>query len=121
MKVSILFRVIGCIILVLVLSSCSNDDDNNLTCNVEDAVEELVWLNEMVSTLTDYEYIRTANYMGDAIFYNVNCDPTVNYVSILYNCEGEELGFTNDFRDQLSNDQILWLPENSQCSFPVDR
>ena len=121
MNTGMLFRVIGCMILILVLYSCSNDDDSNLICSVEDPVEELAWLNEWVATLSEFEYIRSARYLGDDVFYNINCNPLVNYVSILYDCQGKVIGFTGDFRGQFTNDQLLWLPENSQCSFPVDR
>lgn len=109
--------VVCCIIFLAVFSSCSNDDDTS-TCNVENPLEELSWLNDWVNSLTDdYEYIRTAKYLGNDVFYNVNCDPLVNYVSSAYNCEGYFIGFTAELRSEFTADSILWISENSKCSF----
>jgi len=109
--------VVCCIIFLAVFSSCSNNDDTS-TCNVENPLEELSWLNDWVNTLTDdYEYIRTAKYLGNDVFYNVNCDPLVNYVSSTYNCEGDFIGFTAELRSEFTADSILWISENSKCSF----
>ena len=105
------------ILVLIAVSACSNNDDTS-TCNVENPLEELSWLNEWVNTLTDdYEYIRTAKYLGNDVFYNVNCNPLVNYVSSTYNCEGDFIGFTAELRSEFTQDQVLWLPENSECSF----
>ncbi len=105
------------VISLAVFSSCSNDDDTS-TCNVEKPLEELSWLNDWVNSLTDdHEYIRTAKYLGNDVFYYLNCDPTVAYASFTRNCEGETIGNTAELKTEFTQDRILWLPENSECSF----
>ncbi|TDT46161.1 hypothetical protein CLV90_0204 [Maribacter spongiicola] len=105
------------VILLAVLCACSDDNDTDFTCNVNDPVEELPWLNDWVNSLTDdYEYIKTAKYLGNDVFYYVNCNPTVAYVSFTRNCEGETIGNTAELRSEFTQDRILWLPENSICN-----
>ena len=108
------------LLLLTQLNSCTKEESNDLICNTENPIEELKWLNNMVRDFSEYEYIRLADYKGQVVFYNVNCDPLVNYVSITYNCKGEALGFTGNLSMDFSNDQLLWKPDNSVCDFNMD-
>lgn len=46
----------------------------------------------------------------------ISCNPVVGYVSLVRNFKGEFIGFTAELRSEFTEDQILWLPENSGCN-----
>jgi len=105
------------IITFSVFLSCDKNDSESNACNVSDPAEELPWLKSMLTDLSEYDYIMVANYKGKTVFYNGNCNPVVNYVSVVYNCSGDVIANTNDIRDELSNDRLLWKHVNSKCNF----
>jgi hypothetical protein len=105
------FLLFGSISLV----SCEKDDNN--TCNVSNPVEEIAWLKEAIDNVEEdeYSYYVMANYKGETVFYYVNCHPLVNYASFILNCNGDNLGYTNNLQDELTNMTILWKHEASKC------
>lgn len=109
-------------VLIVPISSCENDDDGSekLGCNVANPITDLVWLQEAIADLENdpYSYYATATYEGKTVFYYVNCDPAVNYVSYLLNCKGNQLGFTNDYQSSLEDIAVIWKPEDSLCNLP---
>lgn len=58
-----------------------------------------------------------ASYKGETVFYYGNCNPAINYVSILQNCIGDNLGYTNDFYAELTDITVLWKHVDSKCNF----
>tara|TARA_R110001583_G_scaffold167424_1_gene320203 strand:- start:3114 stop:3473 length:360 start_codon:yes stop_codon:yes gene_type:complete len=105
------------ILTLFVIISCDNEESENNVCNVSNPTEELSWLKTMIIDLSDYDYIMIANYKGETVFYNVNCNPLVNYASTVFNCSGDVIGNTNDIRDELSNDRLIWKRADSKCNF----
>ncbi len=96
--------------------SCEKDYDN--TCNVLNPAEEITWLKEAIDNVKEdeYSYYVMADYDGETVFYYVNCDPLVNYVSIVTNCNGDNLGQLNNLQDELTNMTVLWKHEASKCN-----
>lgn len=116
------FSPLGMAIVVVFLTLVSCDDDDNSfenKCNVSDPVEELAWLKAEIDDMSqdEYAYYVMANYKGEAVFYNGNCNPVINYASIVKNCSGEELGNRYDLENDLTDITILWQHEESECDF----
>ncbi len=114
------------IIMSMSLISCEkgdddddDDDDISNTCDVSNPTKELGWLMEAIDDIKqdEYSYYAMANYKGETVFYYVNCNPLANYVSIVKNCVGDDLGNANDLRDELTDIITLWKHENSKCNF----
>jgi hypothetical protein len=110
------------IIVTSTLISCEKDnnkDSGNNTCNVTNPAEDIGWLKEAIDNAKqdEYSYYVMANYKGETVFYYGNCNPAANYVSIIRNCNGDNLGYTNDLRDELTDKTILWKHEASKCNF----
>lgn len=109
------------IILSITLISCEKDDSkkSNNKCNVSNPAEDLAWLKEAIDEVkqSEYSYYVMATYKGESVFYYGNCNPVVNYISIVHNCSGENLGYTNDLYDALTDKAILWKHKNSKCNF----
>lgn len=116
------FLWIATIIVFTSMISCSDDDnkdfDNN-KCNVSNPTEDLVWLKEAIDEVKEdeFSYYVMANYKGETVFYYGNCDPTINYASFIQNCNGENIGNTNDLQDELSDETIVWKHAESKCDF----
>lgn len=105
------------ILALILIFSCDNEESENNFCDVSNPTEELSWLKTMINNFSDYEYIMVANYEGETVFYNVNCNPLVNSASTVFNCSGDFIGNTNDIRDDLSNERLIWKHANSKCDF----
>ncbi|MCW2118096.1 hypothetical protein M2326_000384 [Flavobacterium sp. 7A] len=58
-----------------------------------------------------------AIHKGKSVFYYGNCNPAINYASDVRDCNGENLGYTNDLEDDLTNRTIIWKHKNSKCNF----
>ena len=109
--------VIATILLSISLLACKKDDNNK--CNVSNPAEEIAWLKEAIDNVKqdEYSYYVMANYNGETVFYYVNCNPAVNYASFILNCNGDNLGHTNDLQEELTDKTILWKHEASNCNF----
>lgn len=105
------------ILTLFIIISCDNEEPENNDCNVSNPTEELSWLKTMIIDSSEYEYIMTANYKDEMVFYNVNCNPLVNYASSVFNCSGDFIGNTNDIHDELSDDRLIWKHADSKCNF----
>jgi hypothetical protein len=116
------FLGIATFIVFTTLISCEKDnnkDSGNNKCNVSNSVEKIGWLKEAIDNVKqdEYSYYVMANYKGETVFYYGNCNPAANYVSIIQNCSGDNLGYTNDLQDELTDKTILWKHEESKCNF----
>jgi hypothetical protein len=109
------------IIMSITLISCEKDDkkESNNKCNVSNPAEEIDWLKEAIDDVKqdEYSYFAMATYKGETVFYYGNCNPVINYVSIVQNCSGDNLGYTNDLYDELTEITILWKHVDSKCNF----
>jgi hypothetical protein len=110
------------LVFSLTLISCEKKDSDlspkNL-CGVQNAIQELEWLKEAIDEVLndEYSYYSTALYKDERVFFYVNCDPAVNYVSFILNCAGENLGNTNELYDELSEIEVIWKHKDSKCNF----
>jgi hypothetical protein len=115
------YRVLVAFILSISLISCEDDDcpvfDN--TCNVSNPAVELDWLKQAINDVKEdeYSYFVMATYQGETVFYYGNCNPLVDYISFIQNCNGEIIGNTNDFMGELTDITIIWKHKDSECSF----
>jgi hypothetical protein len=99
------------------LFSCEKESNSN--SKVSNPAEEIVWLKEAIDDIKqdEYAYYAMANYKGDTVFYYGNCNPVINYVSVIQNCKGEKLGYTSELYDKLTDIKIIWKHANSKCNF----
>ena len=109
------------IIGVTVLISCKkdNNDPAKNTCNVSNPAEELGWLKKEIDSLKndEYSFYVMANYKGETVFINENCNPLIDYMSLVKNCKGDILGYTHVLNDDLSDKTIIWKHEKYKCTF----
>ncbi len=117
-----IFLGLVAVIISTTLISCEKDDNKesiNNKCNVSNPAEELEWLKDKIDNVEEdqYSYFVMANYKGETVFYYGNCDPLINYISVVMNCSGENIGYTYDLAEELTDRTILWKPENSECHF----
>lgn len=115
MKNLILASSLIIIPVILFISSCEKMESN--TCNVSNPLEELPWLKETILNYTEYDYLMMADYQGQTVFYHLNCNPLINYVSFVFDCKGNLIGNTNDLEADFSNKKLLWKHTNSECVF----
>jgi hypothetical protein len=116
------FLGLAAIIFSIVLISCEkneNKDTETNKCNVSNPVEDLDWLNKEIDNVKqdEYSYYVMATYKGEAVFYYGNCNPLIQYISIVRSCAGDSLGLTADLYDELTEKSTLWKHANSKCNF----
>lgn len=112
--------VLVALVISTTLISCEKDDNKasiNNTCKVSNPAEELEWLKDKIENVEDdqYSYFVMANYKGETVFYYGNCDPLINYISVIMNCSGENIGYTYDLAEELTDRTILWKNKDSKC------
>ena len=116
------FLGLAAIIFSIALISCEKDENNDTEsnkCNVSNPIEDLDWLKQEIDDVKqdEYSYYVMATYEGETVFYYGNCNPVINYISIVRNCNGDSLGLTNDLYDELTDVSTLWKHEDSKCNF----
>jgi hypothetical protein len=116
------FLGLAAIIFSIALISCEKDENKDTEsnkCNVSNPIEDLDWLKQEIDDVKhdEYSYYVMATYEGETVFYYGNCNPLINYISIVRNCNGDSLGFTNDLYDELTDISTLWKHEDSKCNF----
>lgn len=78
--------------LILVLSACNNDDENNEICSTENPLEDIVWLSE-IRNMFDQDMgpmrqkITQYKYYGKDVFMIESCYQCPDAISIVYDCE----------------------------------
>ena len=127
-------KVYKILIVCFLFFSCNNADDlrnDNIKsfCSTENPTENLAWLkdeiNEREQNITQfskYDYIVQSTHDGETIIIYANCNPLVNSVLPVYNCEGEFVAIIGS-RNQdipfevLSAGQIIWKTKDNVCDF----
>lgn len=112
---------------LLLFVSCSNDDDNKKTeliCSVKNPIEDLDWLKSEIESLKNkggkYESIIQNMYKNQIIFIFNNCNPAINSVIPVKDCNGKNIGVIGENQenipfDILQNGKIIWKPEGFKC------
>jgi len=92
------------LVFLVLLLSC---DKNDTICNCNDPLQELVWLQELKTSLTNCTCeisIIQATYDNQTVFYTAMTDPLCNssiQTFILYDCTG------NAIKSYQSGDQAM--------------
>lgn len=112
---------------LLLFVSCSNDDANKKTeliCSVKNPIEDLDWLKSEIESLKNkggkYESIIQNMYKNQIIFIFNNCNPAINSVIPVKDCNGKNIGVIGENQenipfDILQNGKIIWKPEGFKC------
>lgn len=103
--------------------SCTSDDKESLklTCSVEDPVNDLDWLKTETELLDSYESIIQSTFNNEAVFIFNNCNPRINSVIPVKNCNGDNIGIISNEQDGipvsvLENGTMIWRPDNFECN-----
>jgi PBP1b-binding outer membrane lipoprotein LpoB len=107
-------------IIALVLTSCGKDNNENIICGVKDPIEDLEWLNKIVSIAMND---TTGNYIGSIYLENYN-NNQVFYIDMSlgsgglsghwFNCNGSSLTIDNDNLPVATKDNVLFTNINYQ-------
>ena len=101
--------------ILSVVPSC--EDEELYVCAVnQSSLEELTILKTSIYEADEYTYFMKASYQGNDVFYNRYCDPTANYQSNVYNCEGLLVGGTNELINELTDIELLWKHPQVVCT-----
>lgn len=89
------------------------------SCNVLNPVEEIGWLKSAIESVKndEYAYYVMGNYKGETVFYYGNCNPVIDYVSVIKNCNGDNLGYLNEKLGDIKDKTIIWKHKDSMCEF----
>lgn len=123
MKYNLVFTVLFAFIL-----SCSDNDDKlsvNAACGVDNPVEELAWLKSEIDNRNlrntesmKYCYIVQGEYEDETVFVYEDCDPAVNKIVPVLNCEGVVLNTNGNSigLGSIENKTIIWKGNNFVCN-----
>ena len=111
--------------LLVVLSSCSEDDDEiTNSCGISNPLVELEWLKteidkrqKEVSQDSKYCYISQAVHKGKTVFLYEDCNPFIDKVIAVLDCEGNSLGFIGGGISitAIINSSIIYRPTDFVC------
>lgn len=111
--------------LFVIFSSCSdNDDEITNSCGITNPLVELEWLRteidkrkEEVTEDSKYCYILQAIHKGKTIFLYQDCNPFINKVIPILDCEGNSLGFLGGdiLSIDITNSSIIYKPSDFAC------
>ena len=88
------------VVALLLFISCSKENDQKQICNLADPINELPWLKEIKSSLTNCTSevsIVQATYQSQTVFYTAITDPLFDGIQsyTLLNCEGKVVEIIN--------------------------
>lgn len=122
-----LLRFLSICLLVL---SCNSDDDGSRFrnfCSVNNPTVDLVWLKteieqreQNIDTSSKYCYISQALYQGQAIIIYGDCNPEIDKVMFIYDCNGDIIGTLGDTSfpfEILKTHKIIWKTNDFVCEF----
>ena len=94
-------------------------------CNTDNALTELDWLRQEIqkrskdfSEDAKYCYITMASARGQTVFLYKDCNPLIDKVIPIFDCQGNELGFLGDEDFQfkvIEDERIIFSPPNFAC------
>ncbi|ALI99417.1 DUF6970 domain-containing protein [Rufibacter tibetensis] len=104
-----------CLLCLIAFTSCEEEQVYK-TCVVENPVQELEWLRVKVSELQKSEYcqfVQTGNFKGRTVFVVGNCDPLINSINSVYDCDGNLLCYGGDetcpnFQQEVKDVKLVW-------------
>lgn len=101
------------IVLAIFMGSACQKASSPL-CGGTDPERSLPWLKEMTDSLSTSTFcyaISRATYQGQSVFILTTCDPFVDSIPFLYDCEGNKLHLTDeDYRNLKFSGEIepIW-------------
>ncbi|MFS4466460.1 hypothetical protein [Maribacter sp. 2210JD10-5] len=115
-------------LLLLFAGSCNKYDLPK--CEFDDATQDLIWLKDIIeereANPTDdmmYCYIVQGKLNKRPVFVLGDCNPLVNKVIFVLDCEGnaiEEDGRKIGANEvDIKNQKIIWQPENFACDLDL--
>lgn len=118
--------------LLLICFGCNNDDNDFVqlsvgACGMERPLEDLEWLRAEVEKRKNdssedarYCYISQFDQNSMTYFLYEDCNPLVDKVILVYNCEGENIGFIGDDNfefEVFAKRTVIFYPKNTRCNF----
>jgi len=117
-------RNVVLLVIYLITFACTDNEIQNPTiCSVENPIENLTWLNAIVTDTmnqqlsTNYKIyqVEKDNQIFIIPYY---CCIACNYVITIYDCNGKEVGFLGEllsFDESISNENLIWEPAQFTC------
>lgn len=102
------------VILVAAVFGTACQKSSSPLCGGNDPEKTLIWLKQMTDTLGTSTFcyaISRATYKNQTVFILTTCDPFVDSIPFLYDCEGNKLHLTaEDYRNLKFNGEIepIW-------------
>lgn len=105
--------IIFALMLLFGLTSACEKSDSQL-CGGNNPEESLPWLKAEIQTLSSSAYctsVSRSTYKNETVFIFSNCDPNVNSVPALYDCDGRQLTLSaEDYRylNFIGEIELIW-------------
>ncbi|QHL88642.1 hypothetical protein GU926_14880 [Nibribacter ruber] len=104
-----------CLLFLVAFSSCELEEVKR-TCDVARPTENIKWLRERVQELersNRCQVVRQGTYNGHSVFVIGSCEPGVNSINSVYDCEGSLLCFNGDetcpdFDKEVKDLRVIW-------------
>jgi len=113
-------------LIFTVVFSCDTDDTVIIpACGVSNPANDLQWLRTEIEEReanptedTQYCYVTQGEFEGETVFAYWDCNPTINKISPVHNCEGQVLNTTENpiTINDIENQRVIWRPDDFSCT-----
>ncbi len=121
--------VLATIVIFFLLAACSNDDntpiETNAACGVDNPTAQLTWLRTEIErreqdggSALRYCYILQGELAGATVFVYEDCNPLVNKIIPILDCEGVQLNNQENpiGLNTIENRKIIWKTSDFACN-----
>jgi hypothetical protein len=119
MKAFVVSCLAPCILCLLLLSTCSDDDRGN-TCSVDDPARDLPWLKKAIETYqlptSSDATIEQGTYRFRTVFIISLCCPTCRMAPLpVFTCEGVAIDNLSPADENIKGRKVIWKTDGDQA------
>jgi hypothetical protein len=90
-------KLIRILLFLLIASNLSCQKSSSLLCGGDDPDKTLPWLKNKIEALNASPYcfsVSRSTYKNETVFILASCDPLLDSIPLLFDCDGKQLNLT---------------------------
>lgn len=104
-----------CLLLLFSFTACEEEQIQQ-TCTVANPAQNIAWLKSKTQELQTSEFcqvVQRGSLKGRSVFVIQNCDPSINAIQTVYDCDGNIICYSGDdtcpnFDSEVDQLVVVW-------------